>query len=128
MKTILLVESNIRVGNLLDSLLSVCGFKVIVCGTLMDAIRAYENNKKDICAAVLDGYLTDDFSHKVDDMDTTLPLIVKMAGDGFKGPIVAASECPGMREKMVSAGCTYQCEKKAEVAFLISRLFREASK
>jgi CheY-like chemotaxis protein len=124
---ILLVEDNLLIANGLAGLLRAFGFEVTVHGTLVDATRAYQINKDDLCAAILDGYLTDDFSSEVDQMDTTLPLITMMVEDGFKGPIVAASEFSDMRTKMVQAGCTHQCEKKAEVPFFLSGLFREAS-
>jgi CheY-like chemotaxis protein len=123
---ILLVEGNPRVANLMTSLLLSCGFKVSTCGTLVEAIREYENNQNDLCAAVLDGYLTDDLSG-VHETDTTLPLITMMVNYGFKGPIVAASKFSNMRTKMVHTGCTHQCEKKVEVPFLLSGLFNEAS-
>jgi DNA-binding response OmpR family regulator len=105
-KLVLLVEDHQSTGENMKLLLEYEDFEVIWATNTLDALKAFDSNKDQLTAIVLDGYLENT------SRDTTIPLIVYMKAQGFSGYMLAASSSSEMRREMMVVGCTDHCPKE----------------
>lgn len=92
---------------------SLQGHELLHANNLEEAETLFRANHQTIDVIVVNGCV----EHADKELDTG-PFIQKVIASGFKGPIVATSSNEGVRQDMLKAGCTHECEKHKLVNLL----------
>jgi hypothetical protein len=113
MEKVLLVEDNekmVRVIKINFDLKFSPKMRLLSAGTIIEAKRLFSENN-DIVAIIMDGYVPMREGRRVWPPNTTEDLVGEIRDKGFSGPIIATSSNLELREKLIEAGCDYQCDK-----------------
>lgn len=102
---VLLIEDDNTHAFLMTSHLVKGGIEVELASNLFLAEKLFNELRVEIDLIILDACLNP--RHEVD----TEPLLSKMLGAGFKGPIIASSSHEPFNERLMAAGATHQAPK-----------------
>ncbi len=122
---ILIVEDNKELQALFKAQLESHGHGVLQAFCVVEAQMHFRLHRDEIVLIILDGYMNPD-----DQVRTTLQLIETLRDYyEFKGPMIAASNDPTMREDQMAAGCDYAIrQNKSEAIDIALNLFAAQEK
>jgi CheY-like chemotaxis protein len=117
---ILIVEDNKELQALFKAQLESYGHAVLQAFCVVEAQAHFRLHRDEIVLIILDGYMSPD-----DQVRTTLQLIETLRHYyEFKGPMIAASNDPTMREDQMAAGCDHAIrQNKSEAIDIALNLF-----
>lgn len=125
MATILIVEDDKGLQDIFKMRLEFEGHTVLQAFCVVEAQMHFRSHRDEIELIIVDGYMNPD-----DQVRTTLGLIETLRDYfEFKGPMIAASNDPTMREDQMAAGCDHVIrQNKSEAIDIALQLLEQQEK